>query len=121
MIDLTADGVHDGVRVEELTRRVFMLTRVPKQRPARMDRGRHDQGQDRAVRSGSPETRNVDHVALAILRSQAGQVRLVQWLWHGNYCKYSRSFVVQIRYEVERQRALVTERKVLSGTEGEYH
>lgn len=30
-----------------------------------------------AVRSGSFETRNVDHVALAILRSQAGQSGLV--------------------------------------------
>jgi hypothetical protein len=26
--ELMADGVHDGVRVEELTRRVFLLTRV---------------------------------------------------------------------------------------------
>jgi hypothetical protein len=35
-------------------------------------------GQDMAVRSGSPETRIVDHVALAILRSQAVQ----GWFWH---------------------------------------
>ena len=52
--------------------------------PRRIDKGAEpDQTGDSSYNwprqggsSGSPETRNVDHVALAILRSQAGRARL---------------------------------------------
>ena len=118
------DGVHDGGRVEEMDpASIILVDQGGKQRPVSDGAWQTRPGQDMAVRPGSPETCNVDHVALAILRSQAGQVRLVRWLWHGKYWnKYRRSFVVQTRYEAERQKsALVTERKVFSGTEGGYH